>query len=138
MRSHEYPGELRGTSMAESSFIPFFSPVTTWIVEPNDNSEAEFVMNIFDPLMIHLPFSSEAVVLVPRESDPAVSSVNPKAHSLSPVQNEGRSSAFCFSEPNCQTGPIPRELCDATVAACELSILDNSSTAIIYDKVSRY
>ena len=50
-------------------------------------SAEPLVMKIFDPLIIHSPFSSIALVFVPLESEPASGSVKPNPHKASPVQS---------------------------------------------------
>jgi hypothetical protein len=58
-----------------------------------------FVMNIFEPLTIHCPSRSSAVVSVAPASEPAPGSVRPNAASFSPDVSSGSHCRYCSSVP---------------------------------------
>lgn len=94
--------------IVESSLRPLFSPVTAVTVTNFVMSVPEFVMNCFEPLMTHSPFSSRAVVRVAPASEPASGSVRPKPASARPARRSGSSSAFWASVPKRKMGIAPR------------------------------
>ena len=73
------------------------SPVRAVIVTQPLMSVPALVMKIFEPLTIHRPSRSSAVVRVAPASDPAPGSVNPE-RSL-PDARSGSHSRFCSSLP---------------------------------------
>ena len=89
--------EISGTSRPD---FEVFVPVTAVAVTRRVMSVPEFVMNDFEPLIVHVPFSSVAFVRVPPASEPASGSVRPKAASPEPSVSFGSHSCFCSSVPN--------------------------------------
>ena len=87
-------------------------------------------MKIFEPLTIHCPSRSSAVVRLAAASEPAPASVSPKAASLLPEARSGSHCRFCSSVPNIRIGIVPSEACAAIVIASEESTRVSSSTAI--------
>ena len=130
------PGVSFSIRNAVNSGLPSFSPDTTCIVLPSVIGVALLVMNILEPLTIHSPSTSLAVDFVPLESQPAVSSVRPKPQRCD-LHKRGRYLSFCSLVPYSLIGVMPKELSAAIVAAVEPSTRASSSTAIIYDNVSR-
>ena len=100
------------------------------IVTPQVSSVPAFVMNIFEPLTIHEPSRSSAVVRVAPASEPASGSVSPNAASRRPEARSGSQRSFCSSEPNRKIGIVPSDVCAATVIATDESIRVSSSIAI--------
>jgi hypothetical protein len=75
-------------------------PLTDCTMMPSVISVEPLVMKIFEPLMVHEPSPfSTALVLEPRESEPAPASVSPKANSPWPAASRGRYFFFCSSLP---------------------------------------
>ena len=77
------PGVPFSTSRAVNSGLPSFSPEMACTLVPKVIGVALLVMKILEPLSTQVSPSSLAVVLVPRESLPASSSVRPNPQSLS-------------------------------------------------------
>ena len=75
------------------------SPVRVVIVTSLVMSVPELVMNIFDPLIRHWPFSSSACVRGLPASEPASGSVRPKAARRWPETSSGSHCSFCASVP---------------------------------------
>ena len=85
------PAVSFSTIIVENSFLPsFFVPVTARTVTPLDISTAPLVIKHLDPFIFQYPSASLAVVLVPRQSDPASGSVSPKAQSSLPEHKRGK------------------------------------------------
>ena len=75
------------------------SPVRAVIVTHAVMSVPAFVMKIFEPLTIHSPSRSSAVVRVAPASEPAPGSVSPNAASFLPEARSGSHRRFCSSLP---------------------------------------
>ena len=89
-----------GTRIQLSSGFPdSVSPVRACTITIPDIGEAEFVMNILLPFMIHSPFFSSAVVWVAPASLPALGSVSPNEARISPLHSLGSHSRFYSSLP---------------------------------------
>ena len=82
MRNEEIPSSVRAVAV-----------ITDVIDVP------ELVMNAFDPLMTHWPFSNTARVLVAPASLPPSASVKPNAPSARPEMRSGNHVVFCSSFP---------------------------------------
>ena len=121
-----------GTIRFEISSSPVLAVIVTQLVM----SVPALVMKIFEPLIIHLPSRSSAVVREAAASDPAPGSVRPNAASLRPDARSGSHCRFCSSFPNSRIGIVPSEVCAASVIATDESIRVSSSTAIAYESVS--
>ncbi len=127
-----YPGVPFSTTMFEISS----SPVRAVIVTPHVMSVPAFVMKSLEPLTIHEPSRSSAVVRVAPASEPASGSVRPKAASRRPDARSGSQRLFCSSVPYRRIGIVPSEVCAATVIARDESMRVSSSIAIAYESVS--
>src|SRR5262249_52416527 len=107
------------TMKQESSGRPSpLLPVTACTVTPAFNLFDALVIKIFAPLIFQPPSTFFAMVLLPRESEPAPGSVRPKAQSLS-LQSCGM---YFFFSPLLQKkkgGPTPSGFWAVMAAACD-------------------